>query len=115
MKELSIFVNESGDPGTESKYYLVVLALHNQADGFEHYERDYQNSLAARGLDNIPMHLSPLLNGHDAYRNMDVEERKRYLAAFRVFLQYLPFHYAVFFYKKRELDGDMFGSHGAIN
>ena len=114
MKDLSIFVDESGDPGTESKYYLIALVFHDQSDGFERYEADYLQALRTKGLRDIPLHLSPLLNGNDRYRGMDVEERKRYLAAFRVFLQYLPFTYAVFAYKKSELDVDLLAPRGAI-
>lgn len=114
MGDLSIFVDESGDPGTESKYYLVVLVFHDQGEGFARYEADYLMALNRKGLRDIPLHLSPLLNGNDRYRGMDVEERKRYLAAFRVFLQYLPFRYAVFSYRKSELDADMMAPRGAI-
>lgn len=99
MKDLSIFVDESGDPGTESKYYLIVLVFHEQSNGLGRYEEDYLQALKRKGLEDIPLHLSPLLNGNDRYRGMDVEERKKYLAAFRVFLQYLPFRYAVFAYR----------------
>lgn len=45
---------------------------------------------------------------------MDVEERKKYLASFRVFLQYLPFMYEMFAYKKSELDINPLAPRGAI-
>ena len=32
MRELSVFVDESGDLGGESKYYLLALVFHDQAD-----------------------------------------------------------------------------------
>lgn len=115
MKDLSILVDESGDPGTESKYYLIVLVFHEQSNGLGRYEEDYLQALKRKGLEDIPLHLSPLLNGNDRYRGMDVEERKKYLAAFRVFLQYLPFRYAAFAYRKSELDANMLAPHGAIN
>ena len=114
MRDLSIFVDESGDPGTESKYYLIVLVFHEQSEGFARYETDYLKALNRKGLRDIPLHLSPLLNGNDGYKDMDVEERKKYLAAFRVFLQYLPFRYAAFSYKKSELDANMMAPRGAI-
>lgn len=114
MRDLSIFVDESGDPGTESKYYLIVLVFHEQDEGFARYEADYLSALKRKGLRDIPLHLSPLLNGNDGYKGMDVEERRKYLAAFRVFLQYLPFRYAAFSYKKSELDANMIAPRGAI-
>lgn len=114
MRELSVFVDESGDPGTESEYYLVALVFHDQADGIEKFERDYLNSLRTQGLEDIPLHLSPLLNGHDDYESMDIQRRKRHFAAFRIFTQYLPFRYAVFAYKKSELDEDPNSSRSVI-
>lgn len=114
MKDLSIFVDESGDPGTESKHCLIVLVFHEQSEGFARYEADYLKALNRAGLRDIPLHLSPLLNGNDEYKGMGVEERKRFFAAFRVFLQYLPFRYATFSYKKSELDTNMLAPRGAI-
>ena len=32
MRELSVFVDESGDIGSESRYYLLALVFHDQAD-----------------------------------------------------------------------------------
>ena len=32
-KELSIFVDESGDRGGKARYYLLTLVFHDQADG----------------------------------------------------------------------------------
>lgn len=114
MRELSVFVDESGDPGTESEYYLVALVFHDQRDGAEKFERGYLNSLRAQGLDDILLHLSPLLNGHDDYEGMDIQRRKRHLAAFRIFTQYLPFRYSVFAYKKSELDEDPSSSRSVV-
>ena len=105
MADLSIFIDESGDVGTESKYYLITLLLHDQALDINPYESSYRESLRQRRLPDHPMHLSPLLNGNDQYRYMDVEERKRLLSAFRVLLQYLPFKYKTISYKKSELFG----------
>ena len=32
MLEASLFVDESGESGTQSKYYLLTLVLHEQSD-----------------------------------------------------------------------------------
>ena len=114
MRELSIFVDESGDPGTESKYYLICLVFHEQDNTLERHEESYKGALGRKGLEDIPLHLSPLMNGHDAYLNMGVELRKQYLASFRVYLQYLPFKYAVFAYKKDELPNDPLAQGGIV-
>ena len=50
MRELSVFVDESGNLGDDAKYYLLALVLHDQSkDVFEHIGR-YESTLAQRGL-----------------------------------------------------------------
>ena len=50
MRELSVFVDESGNLGDDAKYYLLALALHDQSkDVFEHIGR-FESTLAQRGL-----------------------------------------------------------------
>ncbi len=36
-KELSIFVDESGDRGGKARYYLLTLVFHDQADSIAPY------------------------------------------------------------------------------
>ena len=38
MLEISLFADESGESGTESKYYLLTLVFHEQDD--EHFPTD---------------------------------------------------------------------------
>ena len=54
MRELSVFVDESGNLGDDAKYYLLALVLHDQSeDVFEHIGHD-ESTLAQRGLRDIP-------------------------------------------------------------
>ena len=102
MGELSIFCDESGMQEGSSRFYLVTLVFHNQADDLEAALDSYRLSLARRGLPDIPFHATPLKRGHDAYREMDLEARKRMFVSFGVFVQRLPVRYATFSYKSRE-------------
>ena len=99
MSELSVFIDESGDLGGVSDYYLISLVFHNQDDSISERIDRYEIALAQRAVPNIPLHVGPLLNGHDEYRNMTVEQRKNALSAFRAFVQHLPFRYFCFKYK----------------
>ena len=102
MRELSVFVDESGADGLDSDYYLLTLVFHDQSAPLVDSVSRYERSLVARGLPNLPFHASPLMNGHDDYSFMSVEDRLRLLAAFRVLLRYLPIRYKTFSYRKRE-------------
>lgn len=107
MKELSIFVDESGEQEGPSRYYLITLVFHEQdaslTDAILHYER----SLQYKNLPDIPFHASPLMNGHDDYEHLDLETRKRLLNTFNVFVQNLPITYKTFWYRKSEVNTPM--------
>lgn len=45
-KELSIFVDESGDRGGKARYYLLTLVFHDQADSIAEAVTGYEAKLA---------------------------------------------------------------------
>ena len=106
MPEISLFVDESGESGTESKYYLVTLVFHEQDSGIDKQTELYENALHDEGLPDIPLHTSPLLNGHDDYEGMDIQDRKRLLQAFFTMLQHMPIKYHAFSCKKSDFKSD---------
>lgn len=100
MRELSVFVDESGDLGGESRYYLLALVFHDQVDDLSHTISLYERDLVVRGLKDVPLHLNPLLRANDDYSGMTVKQRATYLASFSTFAQHSPFGYRVFAYRK---------------
>ena len=106
MRELSIFVDESGDLGEVSRYYLISLVFHDQADKIDERINRYERALAERGLIDTPFHAGPLLCGHDAYQLIDKESRRHMLTTFRAFTQHLPFSYATLAYEKASCGND---------
>lgn len=102
MLEISLFAEESGESGTESKYYLLTLVFHEQNDFIFQPISIYENDLRAKNLPNIPLHACPLMNGHDDYEGMDIQDRKRLLQTFFTMLQHLPIKYHTFSYRKDE-------------
>lgn len=101
MRELSIFIDESGDAAFRSDFYLITLVFHEQDISIAERIRKYEGALSDQQLDRIPFHFNPLLNGNDEYRWKDVRNRKRQLAAFTAFVQYLPIRYVTFLFEKR--------------
>lgn len=102
VSELSILVDESGDMGTVSKYYLITLVFHDQSDSLLPRITSYELALGQRSLPNLAFHLSPLINAHDEYSHMGTNERRKLLSTFRSFADHLPFRYHTFSYKKSE-------------
>ena len=106
MRELSVFVDESGNLGDDAKYYLLALVLHDQSkDVFEHIGR-YESTLAQRGLRDIPLHMNPLMRANENYRGMTVQERNRLLTCFSSFAWKCPFSYEVLSYRKSHFKSD---------
>lgn len=58
LSELSIFVDESGEWGKLSEYYLITLVLHVQSDSVAEHIDKYERHLADSGLPDIPFHVS---------------------------------------------------------
>ena len=102
MKELSIFVDESGDQDGQSKYYALTTVFHNQADSLEERLTKHRQGLVDRGLADLPFHAGPILNGHDCYKGMDIQTRKAYFSLFFMDVQHLPITYQTFLYRRSE-------------
>ena len=113
LRELSLFIDESGSDNLKDRYYLLTLVLHEQDEDVSESIRLYERSLAEKGLPDIPFHASPLLNGHDDYENMDPDDRKRLLSSFRVFFRHMPVRYTCITLKTKE-HGDFEGVTAAM-
>lgn len=106
MAELSVFVDESGNSGPDSKYYLLTLVFHDQSRKLAPLISTYIETLANRGLSDIPFHLNPLMRGGEAYANLSVDTRKKLLTSFSTFANKAPYSYRTFSYEKRQLGDD---------
>lgn len=101
-RELSVFADESGADGLDSKYYLLTLVFHEQDTPLADVLSPYERALADRGLPDIPFHASPLMNGHDHYAGLEAKTRASLLSSFSILFHHLPIQYVTFVYKKRE-------------
>lgn len=103
-KELSIFVDESGDRSGRARYYLLTLVFHDQADDISEEIQGYEERLARSGLPDVPFHSEPLLNGHKSYKDLSIEQRKKMLFAFSALVRRLPIGYVSFVYRRSEFE-----------
>ena len=85
-----------------SRYYLVTLVLHDQANDIREKVHRYEESLSRADLPNIPFHSEPLMNGHGDYAGLTLEQRKKLLISFNVLVQRLPISYRTLAYKRSE-------------
>ena len=103
-KELSIFVDESGDRGGKARYYLLTLVFHDQADSIAEAVTGYEAKLAGADLPNIPFHSEPLMNGHKDHEFLGIEQRKMMFSYFSSFVRRLPISYITFVYRRSQFE-----------
>ena len=101
--QISIFCDESGGENGHSKYCLITLVFHDQANSVDKLIADYERAMREKGLDLVPFHTSPCMNGHDEFKNMGIEVRKKRLMHFFIFQRALPYRYKTFAYKRKEV------------
>ena len=103
-KELSIFVDESGDRGGKARYYLLTLVFHDQANSIAEAVTGYETKLTRANLPNIPFHSESLMNGHKGYELLGIEQCKAMLACFSSFARKLPISYTTLVYRRSQFE-----------
>lgn len=106
MPELSIMVDESGEWGKLSEYYLITLVFHDQSKPVHEHIARYENHLKTSGIPDVTFHAGPLMNGHNDYEGLPMSERKRMFLSFFTLARNLPFTYVTFSHRKSEFSGD---------
>lgn len=78
MSAGSIFIDESGEFGDNSKYYLVTLVLHDQSEPIDEALERLDTELGYLDFPtDCAIHTGPIVRREDMYVNMSVPERKR--------------------------------------
>ena len=90
MRELSIFIDESGDFGPfqqHSPFYVLSLVLHDQSDNISGHLDKIHDALRARGLPaDHAIHTGPLIRRENDYEFLPMPERR---AIFRVLFDFV--------------------------
>ncbi len=105
IKNLSVFIDESGDFGPYEKhspYYLVSMILHNQDDDISDNIKAFDSHLLNLGYNQHNIHTGPLIRRESVYTNALVEERKHLFNALFHFARKLNFQYSYIIVKKSE-------------
>ncbi len=82
MRELSIFIDESGDFGevvNTSPYYIVTLVFHDQANDISANIERLENQLKYCKCNDEYIHTFPLIRREPPYNNLSIDDRRKIL------------------------------------
>jgi len=80
VKELSVFVDESGDFGEyehHCPFYIVTLVFHDQSKDIIENIDILNSRIRDLGLPNFTIHTAPLIRNEELYNNISLLDRKR--------------------------------------
>ena len=106
MKELSIFIDESGDFGEydfRSPYYIITMVFHNQDCDISECINNLNQELAYLKLDNVCIHTGPIIRKEEIYEAMDIFERRRIFNKMIAFIRQIDIRYKCFYIDKKHI------------
>ena len=107
MKELSIFIDESGDFGEyelHSPYYIISMVCHDQADNIDSEIVKLDRELSYMNLDKVCIHTGPIIRREEIYNSMTIKERRRIFNKMVAFIRSIEIKYECFHIEKRKVD-----------
>lgn len=107
MRELSIFIDESGDFGPfekHSPFYVLSLVFHDQSDDITGHLDKIHEALVVRGLPaDHAIHTGPLIRREQDYRWLDMSSRRSIFRVLVDFVRTCEMTHHSWVFSKREL------------
>lgn len=106
LKELSIFIDESGDFGEydcHSPYYIITMVFHDQQQDVQPAISRLNQELSYLNLDNLCIHTGPIIRKEEIYVNMSVDERRRIFNKMVAFIRQINIRYKCFYIEKKHI------------
>ena len=110
MRELSIFVDESGDFGEydhHAPYYIISMVLHDQGIDITDDVRKFEQGLSNIGWPNLCVHAGPVIRAEEEFRNVPPEDRIRILRQTMSFIRNLNIQFKSIYVEKKHLNGSI--------
>lgn len=93
MKELSIFIDESGDFGEIKErpaYYLVTFVFHEQEKDITEYVSKLEKSVKISGFGVEYIHTGPVIRREEVFAEYNIDERRKLLYKMLNFVNACP-------------------------
>lgn len=110
MKELSIFVDESGDFGEyeyHSPYYIISLVLHEQDHDISFDLNKLEEEMTNCGYPNQCIHVGPLIRQEYEYRNVDLGIRQSIAKRLMTFFRHVNISWKSVHIEKRQVKDEV--------
>lgn len=107
MKELSVFVDESGDFGeysAHSPYYIISMVFHDQESNIDEAVGNLNHELEMLGYSNHCIHTGPIIRQESDYVNLGMSERRRILNKMMAFFKQADIKVKSFYIEKRQVE-----------
>lgn len=104
MKELSIFIDESGDFGEydhHSPFYIITMVFHDQNENIQPAILKLNHELSFLELDDLCIHTGPIIRKEEIYAHMTIEERRRIFNKMVAFIRQINIRYKCFYIEKK--------------
>ena len=109
MKELSIFVDESGDFGEydyRAPFYIISMVLYDQSRNIAKDVMCIDAELKNIGWTDHCVHAGPVIRAEKEYRGYDVRDRQKILMRMMSFIRHVDIFFIVHFGGGSVLGGD---------
>lgn len=106
MKELSIFVDESGDFGEydyHAPYYIISMVLHNQNADITKELDSLEKELNIIGWPHHCVHAGPVIRSEEEYRGYDLISRQRILKKMMSFIRHVDINFKSIYIEKKHI------------
>ena len=108
MKELSIFVDESGDFGefdSRAPFYILSLVFHDQKVDIKDDLTLLESEMRNIGWSDHCIHAGPIIRAENEYKECSLHERQQIIRRLMTFTRKLDIRYkSIYVEKKKELD-----------
>lgn len=110
MKELSIFIDESGDFGEynyRSPFYIISMVMHDQSIDLSTDLVKLNNELSLLGYSEHCIHAGPIIRQESEYRFVKLEERQKIFRKLMTFLRKIDIKCNCVYIEKKHIQDEV--------
>lgn len=110
MKELSIFIDESGDFGEydyRCPYYIIAMVMHDQSYDISADLEKLERELDYIGYPNHCVHAGPIIRQEQEYRFESMEVRQKIMKKMMSFLRQVDIKYKTVYIEKKHISDEV--------